>query len=122
MIEKTQEIIIDPHFCGPTQSGHGGYTAGIMAGHFEEGAEVTLRRPIPTGRPLKLFSQKTCVRLMDACEEIAIAIPKKVSVGNNRAPNVPFSKAGGDVLCLFSGAPVSEVLCLWDGQRRGRRF
>jgi hypothetical protein len=80
MIEKTQEIIIDPHFCGPTQSGHGGYTAGIMAGHFEEGAEVTLRRPIPTGRPLKLFSQKTCVRLMDACEEIAIAIPKKVSL------------------------------------------
>ena len=46
------EIIIDKRFCGPPNSGNGGYVCGRLAQHIASGAEVTLRAPPPLDRPL----------------------------------------------------------------------
>lgn len=45
-------IIIDKRFCGPPNSGNGGYVCGRLARHIGGGAEVTLRAPPPLDRML----------------------------------------------------------------------
>ena len=46
------EIIIDKRFCGPPNSGNGGYVCGRLARHIPGAAEVTLRAPPPLDTPL----------------------------------------------------------------------
>lgn len=46
------EIIIDKRFCGPPNSGNGGYVCGRLARHIPGAAEVTLRAPPPLDKPL----------------------------------------------------------------------
>ena len=52
-----REVVIDPRFNGPPDSGHGGYCAGRAAALVDvppHGAvEVTLRRPVPLATPLR---------------------------------------------------------------------
>ena len=40
-------IIINRRYCGPPNSGNGGYVCGRLARHIGDGAEVTLRSPPP---------------------------------------------------------------------------
>lgn len=47
-------VVVDERFHGPPRSGHGGYSAGLVARAVGNPAEVTLRRPPPLGRPLDL--------------------------------------------------------------------
>ena len=42
-----QSIRIDRRFCGPPNSGNGGYVCGLLAAHIDGGAEITLRVPPP---------------------------------------------------------------------------
>ncbi|MBR0973647.1 PaaI family thioesterase [Bradyrhizobium japonicum] len=46
------QIIIDNRFCGPPNSGNGGYVCGRLARHIPGAAEVTLRAPPPLDKPL----------------------------------------------------------------------
>jgi hypothetical protein len=50
----TADILIAPRFRGPPDSGNGGYTCGLVAARVGEPAEVTLRRPPPLARRLRL--------------------------------------------------------------------
>ena len=45
-------ISIDKRYCGPPNSGNGGYVCGRLARHIPGGAEVTLRAPPPLDKPL----------------------------------------------------------------------
>jgi hypothetical protein len=63
------EIVIDPRFNGPPDSGNGGYTCGLLAAIVEEPCEVTLRAPPPLARPLRFDGE----RLWDGDELIAEA-------------------------------------------------
>jgi len=47
-------IVIEERFCGPPGMANGGYVSGIMTQALDGPAEVTLRRPIPVERPLRL--------------------------------------------------------------------
>ena len=52
-------FIVDPRFCGPPQSGNGGYVSGRLAAFVRTSAEspdveVTLRRPPPLGVRLEV--------------------------------------------------------------------
>src|SRR5882672_7683358 len=49
-------IIIDKRYCGPPNSGNGGYVCGRLAGHIPGGAEVTLRVPPPLDKPLDVVA------------------------------------------------------------------
>ncbi|KAA0234208.1 MAG: hypothetical protein EDR02_10585 [Actinobacteria bacterium] len=50
----SQTLVIPRRFCGPPDSGNGGWTCGSLAQHLEGQVEVTLRRPPPLGRPLEI--------------------------------------------------------------------
>ena len=45
-------MFIDRRYCGPPNSGNGGYVCGRLARHIAGGAEVTLRVPPPLDKPL----------------------------------------------------------------------
>ena len=40
-------VVIEKRFCGPPNSGNGGYVCGLLAAHIEADAEVTLLAPPP---------------------------------------------------------------------------
>jgi hypothetical protein len=47
------EVVIDPRYRGPDESGNGGYSCGVFARAVSGPAEVTLRLPPPLGVPLR---------------------------------------------------------------------
>lgn len=47
-------IVIDRRFRGPSTSGNGGYSAGLVAQALPQPAEITLRKPPPLDRPLRV--------------------------------------------------------------------
>jgi hypothetical protein len=52
LVRAMESIVIDKRFCGPPNSGNGGYVCGVVARHIEGSAEVTLRAPPPLDRLL----------------------------------------------------------------------
>lgn len=50
--KMTSQVTIDRRFCGPPDSGNGGYVSGLVAGFLAGEAEVTLRRPPPLDTPM----------------------------------------------------------------------
>jgi hypothetical protein len=50
----TGSLVIMSRFCGPPDSGNGGYVCGLIAGYLDGPAEVTLRKPPPLETPLNL--------------------------------------------------------------------
>ncbi len=58
-------LTIDHHFCGPSESGNGGYSAGIVADNVPFPAEVTLRKPPPLDRPMRLVVDGETAQLLD---------------------------------------------------------
>ncbi len=61
-----EQIIIERRFCGPPDSGNGGYTCGRLANYVDGTAEVTLLRPPPLERPLGIERREGgMVRLSD---------------------------------------------------------
>lgn len=51
-----REIIIPQRFCGPSDSGNGGYTCGLVAAAIRGPAEVRLNKPPPLNTPLRVVS------------------------------------------------------------------
>jgi hypothetical protein len=49
-------IIIDKRYCGPPNTGNGGYVCGRLAQHIPGGAEVTLRAPPPLEKSLDVVA------------------------------------------------------------------
>ncbi len=47
-------VSIDQRFCGPRNSGNGGYSAGLFARVIDGPAEVTLKAPPPLDAPIKI--------------------------------------------------------------------
>ena len=69
-------VIVAPRFCGPADSGNGGYVAGLLGGFSPEPLEVRLRRPTPLGVPLTIASGEGGVlELRDGEQLIASAAP-----------------------------------------------
>jgi len=56
-------IIIDRRYCGPPNSGNGGYVCGRLARHIEGGAEITLRAPPPLDKPLDVDLSKVRIEV-----------------------------------------------------------
>lgn len=71
---------IQSKYCGPTESGNGGYTSGLIAkvAHFP--AQVTLRKPPPLDKILELKVTKDKVELLDGETVIGDAIPHSLEI------------------------------------------
>lgn len=68
-----RSIIINQRFCGPPNSGNGGYTAGIIAANLPYMPEVTLRVPPPLDTPMYLIQKGKTAVLMNGDTLVAEA-------------------------------------------------
>lgn len=83
----SEVMVISRRFCGPPDSGNGGYVCGLMAGHVGGTAEVRLRKPPPLEKPLALIhTDETRVCLMDGETLVAEAAPAELKL---EAPSPP---------------------------------
>ena len=128
------DVVIDPRFNGPPESGHGGYSAGRAAALVDTepggAVEVTLRRPVPLATPLAVaVDPGGGVELSAGGEVVMTARPVPapeataepvVDVARARAAADPAAWAEGhpfptcfgcgphrdpdDALCLYPGA------------------
>jgi hypothetical protein len=90
-------IVIERRFRGPTGSGNGGYTCGLVAAFVDGPAEVTLRIPPPLDRPLVVERDGDGgVRVLDGATLVAEAKPAAVEVEPPAAPS--FEQACGAAL------------------------
>lgn len=78
---------IQPKFCGPSNSGNGGYVSGIIAKAADFTAQVTLRKPPPLGKPLSLNSTPEKVELMDGDVLIGEAQPTDFQIDMPSPPS-----------------------------------
>ncbi|MEN0062511.1 MAG: hypothetical protein AAGA48_10200 [Myxococcota bacterium] len=84
---------IDRRFRGPSRSGNGGVSAGLVAaaGTFEGPVEVTLRAPPPLDRDLTVAEAEGVVTVLDG--ETIIAIARARDLVDDVPPSVPFEVA-----------------------------
>lgn len=74
-------IIIDKRYCGPPNSGNGGYVCGRLARHIPGAAEVTLRAPPPLDRPLDAVATDDGTwELRDGAKLVATGRPTNVEL------------------------------------------
>jgi hypothetical protein len=87
-------IVIDKRYCGPPNSGNGGYVCGRLAQQIPGGAEVTLRAPPPLNKPLDVFATDDgSWELRDGATLVAIGRPASVEFA--RLEQASFDEACG---------------------------
>lgn len=85
-------IVIDRRYCGPPNSGNGGYVCGKLAAHIRGGAEVTLRAPPPLDRPLDIVARdEGAFELQDGVTVVAAGRPADVEL--TRVERASFDEA-----------------------------
>jgi len=85
-------VTIDKRYCGPPNSGNGGYVCGRLAQHIPGGAEVTLRAPPPLDTPLALAATNDGTwELRDGAKVVASG--RAVSVELPRLETASFAEA-----------------------------
>lgn len=83
--EKLPELVIPSRFCGPPDSGHGGYVCGRIAGYANGPVTITLRRPIPLATPMSVEQDDGSLRVHHGGTLIAEAAPSPIQL----APRMP---------------------------------
>ena len=78
MIPSTLKI--DQQFCGPPNSGNGGYSCGLLGQFYDEPAEVMLRVPPPLEKNLTIDTRGDELFLMDDTGVVAQAKPTSFEV------------------------------------------
>lgn len=88
---RLAEIIIDKRFCGPPNSGNGGYVCGRLARHIPGAAEVMLRAPPPLDTPLTSIETDGTWELRDGARVVATG--RAVSLELARVETASFDEA-----------------------------
>ena len=84
--QKIPELVIPSRFCGPPDSGNGGYVCGRIAGYVDGPVTVTLRRPIPLATPMSVGQDDDgSLRVRHGGTLIAEAAPSP----DHPAPRIP---------------------------------
>ena len=81
-----KNIQISSRFCGPPNSGNGGYVCGRLAEYIEGPVEVMLHKPPPLDKTMQVITQEQGIQLMDG--ELLIASAHS-AVLDLPAPAVP---------------------------------
>jgi hypothetical protein len=84
-------IVIEKRFCGPPKSANGGYVCGMLAGHIDGTAEITLLAPPPLGQRLDVVATEHGVELRK--EETILAMGRRVRFEVPEVPIVGLSEA-----------------------------
>lgn len=129
MSTATEETLVIPaRYCGPPESGNGGYSAGLLGTRLSGTAEVRLHRPPPLNRPLTLRRDGDTAELLDGEEVVASAKPGTIEGDLPPAPGVAEATAASrDYLgfeahsystCFVCGparTPEDGGLCIYPG-------
>ncbi|MBR0702846.1 hypothetical protein JQ599_23265 [Bradyrhizobium diazoefficiens] len=95
------EIIIAKRYCGPPNSGNGGYVCGRLARHIPGGAEVTLRAPPPLDTPLDAAATDDGIwELRDGAKVVATGRAANVELAQIETASLQDARAAG-LLALF---------------------
>lgn len=138
----SETVVIHRRFCGPPDSGNGGYSAGILARALGgSGCEVTLLKPPPLGVTLRIERDGVEARLMHGDEAIASAhratldldVPSPPSLAEAREAERRFTgladhifpgcfvcgpeRPAGDGLRIFPGIMDGAVASAWQPSR-----
>jgi hypothetical protein len=124
-------IVIAKRFCGPPDSGNGGYSSGLLANTFSQHAECTLRKPIPLERELMIEARKEGAVLLDDREvviecraaevELELRAPVRMSEAQQAAMNSPAMHDHPFPTCFTCG-PLrveGDGLRIFPGQVKG---
>ncbi|MGE5405104.1 MAG: hypothetical protein ACM3PP_09195 [Candidatus Saccharibacteria bacterium] len=128
------QIIIEPRFCGPPDSGNGGYTCGRLASFVEGPAEVTLLKPPPLAKPLTVIRADNRVLLLDGETTVAQAAPAVVDI-EIPAPPTPAQADKSAIIhsmvddhffpsCFVcgTGRKPTDGLCIFPGVVEGKGY
>jgi len=95
------EIIIARRFCGPPNSGNGGYVCGRLARHIPGGADVMLRAPPPLDTPLDAAAATDGTwELRDGDKVVATGRAANVELAQLETASLQEARAAG-LLALF---------------------
>ena len=85
---RLERLRIDARFCGPPDTGNGGYVAGRVARHLRGTCEVTLRAPAPLEQPLEIWRRADGeVELLHGDTLIARARPTSLKLSPPAPPS-----------------------------------
>jgi hypothetical protein len=83
-------ITIDKRFCGPPNSGNGGYVCGLLASHIGDCAEITLRAPLPLEQRLDIVERDGgALDLRQGETILATGRPARIEVSEIPAASFP---------------------------------
>ena len=99
------ELRLEERFCGPPASANGGYACGAIAELLGGEVEVTLRRPPPLGRPLRLRVGDGGAVVHDGDELVAEARPATVALGVPAVVSPAQAERAAAGYPLFQGHP-----------------
>lgn len=85
---STSQLIVSERFCGPPNSGNGGYVCGKLARHFDGAAEATLHAPTPLGTLLTMKNDGDSAELLDGSKLIARAQASSLDLAVPAAPSL----------------------------------
>ena len=97
----TDPLVIPSRFCGPPDSGNGGYVCGRIAAYFDGPVTVTLRRPPPLATPMTVERDgEGSVRIHHGGTLIAEA----TSSPDGPAPEIPAPVSMAEAHAVAGGA------------------
>lgn len=122
-------VTISSRFCGPPNSGNGGYVCGIMANQTDYVTEVTLRAPPPLSKELQITLDDGKVQMKDGDKLIGEAKTGEVVFEAPPAPSFMEAKAASKHYIGFKGnhpfptcfvcgpeREVGDALCIYPGK------
>ena len=109
-------ITINKRFCGPPNSGNGGYTAGIIAEQLPFSPEITLRAPPPLDHSMNLLIKEHTAQLLDG--DTLIAEAKVADFQLNVIPPISFSAAKNATVAANAYADSPFQTCFVCGLHR----
>jgi acyl-coenzyme A thioesterase PaaI-like protein len=114
-----RSIVIGRQFCGPPNSGNGGYVCGVLSEGVEGPATAVLRAPIPLDEPLSLAARDGAQVLLGAQGQlIGQAAPAAESLPEPpAAPSLEAARAAGARHLGFSQR--IHPICFTCGAERG---
>ena len=119
----TDSLVIPARFCGPPDSGNGGYVCGRIAASVDGPATVTLRRPPPLETPMAVERDgEGSVRVLDGATLIAegTSVPDSLTMELPDPVSIPEARAAA-TSCRLRAHPEEHPFptCFVCGPDRG---
>jgi hypothetical protein len=108
IVVVNETVVIKRRFRGPSDSGNGGYTGGLLAGFVDGPSEVTLKKPPPLDVELRVIPEKTGATLLLDDETIAEASLTRMDLAVPPAPTLDSAREASTRYPGFLTTPFPE--------------